>query len=258
MHIGTEVSLLIQLVLHAGPEANPYSFGSAFTISSRLHNHVTYDVTMQAPQSVTAAAAAPAGLPQLPARPAAAKAAADAAARRANAASLATSNSTAPSNRSVVNNGPAIKQAAEEIAEAAGLAMADAGVPQTSGQTGKAPLQQSQVLNGSGLANGKPGVTGLSKTSPKNFVPAAASAKDVSVVCFDICVLQKVVILLYFKECNRRCIPLYPSLPSSYVMFMSQLFPVPSLIVSVLVWDRAGVACMPLVVSSLMGAAAAC
>lgn len=175
---------------------------------------------MQAPQSVTAAAAAPAGLPQLPTRPAAAKAAADAAAKRATAASLAMSNGSAPSNRSVVNNGPAIKQAAEEIAEAAGLAMADAGVPQTSGQTGKAPLQQSQAVNGSGLANGKSGANGLLKNSVKNAVPAAASAKDVS-----------------------------------GVMFMSQLFPVPSLIVSVLVWDQAGVACIPVVLRSLVGAA---
>ncbi|KAL3161796.1 hypothetical protein ABBQ38_008888 [Trebouxia sp. C0009 RCD-2024] len=136
--------------------------------------------SLQAPQSVTAAAAAPAGLPQLPTRPAAAKAAADAAAKRATAASLAMSNGSAPSNRSVVNNGPAIKQAAEEIAEAAGLAMADAGVPQTSGQTGKAPLQQSQAVNGSGLANGKSGANGLLKNSVKNAVPAAASAKDVA------------------------------------------------------------------------------
>ena len=141
---------------------------------------------MQVPQSVAAAAAAPAGLPQLPARPAAGKATADAAASRANAASLATSNGTAHSNLSVVNNGPAIKQAAGEIAEAAGLVMADAGVPQTSGQsvngqTGKEPLHQSQAVNGNGLAGVKPGANGLPKTTPKNAVPAA-SAKDVSVV----------------------------------------------------------------------------
>ena len=131
---------------------------------------------MQTPQSVTAAAAAPAGLPQLPARPAAATAAADAAAKRASAASLAASNASAPSNRSVVNNGPAVKQAAGEIAEAAGLAMADAGVPQTSGQTVKQPLEQ---LSTNGQADSKPGVQRSPKASPKKAVPAV-SAKDVS------------------------------------------------------------------------------
>lgn len=48
--------------------------------------------------------------------------------------------------------------------------MADAGVPQTSGQTVKQPLGQSQ---------GKPALQGLPKASPKKAAPAA-SAKDVS------------------------------------------------------------------------------
>lgn len=134
-------------------------------------------VCLQLPQSVTAAAAAPAGLPQLPARPAAATAAADAAAKRASAASLAASNGSAPSNRSAVNIGPAIKQAAGEIAEAAGLAMADAGIPQTSGQSVKEPLGQSQAANGQ--ADGRLASQGAPKSSPKRAVPAA-SAKDVS------------------------------------------------------------------------------
>ena len=137
---------------------------------------------MQIPQTVTAAAAAPAGLPQLPARPAAATAAADAAAKRASAASLAASNASAPFNRSVVNNGPAIKQAAGGIAEAAGLAMADAGPPQTSGQTVKQPLGPSQAANGQ--ADGQPEGQKSSKASPKKAV-AAASAKDVSLTAIN-------------------------------------------------------------------------
>lgn len=137
----------------------------------------------QAPQSVAAAAAAPAGVPQLPARPAAATAAASAAAKRANAASLAATNSSAPSNGSAVNNGPAIQQAAGEIAEAAGLAMVDAGVPKTSGQTsvqnGKEPVRQSQAVNGNGLSGPQPGANGLPRALPNKAVPAA-SAKDVA------------------------------------------------------------------------------
>lgn len=152
---------------------------------------------MQVPQSVAAAAAAPAGLPQLPARPAAATAAADAAARRASAASLAASDASAPSNRSAVNNGPAIKQAAGEIAEAAGLAMADAGVPQTSGQTVKQPLGQSQAANGQ--ADDKPASQGLSKASPKKAVPAA-SAKDVSSTSADVWDLLSV---FYLEGCSN-------------------------------------------------------
>lgn len=149
------------------------------------HHHITCSVTLQAPQSVAAAAAAPAGVPQLPARPAAATAAASAAAKRANAASLAATNSSAPSNGSAVNNGPAIQQAAGEIAEAAGLAMVDAGVPQTSGQTsvqnGKEPVRQSQAVNGNGLSGPQPGANGLPRALPNKAVPAA-SAKDVSVI----------------------------------------------------------------------------
>ena len=128
---------------------------------------------MQAANSTSA------GLPKLPARPSAASAAADAAARRASAGSLAAAGSHAStpatessSGNGAVNNGPAIKEAAKEIAREAGLVMADAGVPQSSasGQGASASTPQS-------AANGHAKL--VPEAAPQT-AGSAPSAKDVS------------------------------------------------------------------------------
>ena len=75
--------------------------------------------------------------------------------------------------------------------------MADAGVPQTSGQTVKQPLGQSQAANGQ--ADDKPASQGLSKASPKKAVPAA-SAKDVSSTSADVWDLLSV---FYLEGCSN-------------------------------------------------------
>jgi len=118
-----------------------------------------------------------AGLPKLPTRPSAATAAADAASRRAAQAAAAASGSSTPadsaSSSGAVNNGPAIQEAAKEIAHEAGLVMADAGVPQSSASSahgaGEAGLQA--------VANGH--ASKAINAAPKKAAPAP-SAKDVS------------------------------------------------------------------------------
>ncbi len=118
-----------------------------------------------------------AGLPKLPARPSAATAAADAASRRAAQASAAASGSStsadsAPSS-GAVNNGPAIQEAAKEIAHEAGLVMADAGVPQSSASSG----QGASEAGPQAVANGH--ASKAINAAPKKAAPAP-SAKDVS------------------------------------------------------------------------------
>lgn len=113
----------------------------------------------------------PAGLSS---RPPAATAAAEAAAKRAAAVSAAAtgSSTTAPAaTSSAVNNGPAIKEAAAEIAHEAGLVMADAGVPLASGQGANGAGPPAAAIGNAS----KP----VSKAPPSKAVPKA-SAKDVA------------------------------------------------------------------------------
>lgn len=166
-------------VTHAGFGHKRLSAQCTCVLTVKSADRVGLQLTK--PQSATAAAGAPAGVPQLPARPAAATAAAEAAAKRAAAASVAASDSSGATNTSAVNNGPAIKQAAGEIADAAGLAMADAGIPQTSGQSMNGTAGHSQAANGH--AGTSPAPKGPSKQLPTQPVPAA-SAKDVSMICY--------------------------------------------------------------------------
>ena len=129
---------------------------------------------------------APAGVPKLPARPPAAAAAAGAASRRAAAAAAAASGSSTvnatPASTSngasqngelddgqQVNIGPAIKQAAAEIAHEAGLAMADAGIPLSSGPGG---IAAGPFVNGNADQRGVKAASGISGSAP--------SDKDVS------------------------------------------------------------------------------
>ncbi len=118
-----------------------------------------------------------AGLPKLPTRPSAATAAADAASRRAAQASAAASGSStsadSASSTGAINNGPAIQEAAKEIAHEAGLVMADAGVPQSSASS----------AHGAGEAGPQAVANGHASKAinavPKKAAPAP-SAKDVS------------------------------------------------------------------------------
>lgn len=116
-----------------------------------------------------------AGLPKLPARPSAASAAADAASRRAAQASAAASGNTSSadpaSSSGAVNNGPAIQEAAKEIAHEAGLVMADAGVPQSSASSGQGAGEAAPQA----LANGH--ASKAINAAPKKTAPAP-SAKD--------------------------------------------------------------------------------
>ena len=117
------------------------------------------------------------GLPKLPARPSAASAAADAASRRAAQASAGASgnisSADSASSSGAVNNGPAIQEAAKEIAHEAGLVMADAGVPQSSASSG----QGAGEAGPQALANGH--ASKAINAAPKKTAPAP-SAKDVS------------------------------------------------------------------------------
>ena len=118
-----------------------------------------------------------AGLPKLPTRPSAATAAADAASRRAAQTSAAASGSNisadSVSSSGAVNNGPAIQEAAKEIAHEAGLVMADAGVPQSSASSG----QGAGEAGPQAVANGH--ASKAINAAPKKTAPAP-SAKDVS------------------------------------------------------------------------------
>lgn len=138
-------------------------------LSSHLHC-TNVNVYLQTSDSAPAA-----GLPKLPARPTAAAAAADAASRRAAQASAAASGSSSSaasaSPSGAVNNGPAIQEAAKEIAHEAGLVMADAGVPQSSGQGASEAAGPQAVANG----HASKAINAL----PKKAAPAP-SAKDVS------------------------------------------------------------------------------
>lgn len=148
--------------IHQQPAGSDTAHTSQTPSSSSQQAATPSTTQAQKPASAAAAAAAPAGLPQLPARPPAAQAAAQAAAKRAATASIAASGndeeSKQESGAAAVNNGPAIKQAAEEIKDAAGLVMADAGVPQTSGHangahtSGQSNGQIPKQSNGKGQA----------------------------------------------------------------------------------------------------------
>ncbi|DBA79681.1 hypothetical protein WJX77_012191 [Trebouxia sp. C0004] len=116
-----------------------------------------------------------AGLPKLPARPSAATAAADAASRRAAQASAAASASNTSadyaSSSGIVNNGPAIQEAAKEIAHEAGLVMADAGLSQSCTSAGQGAIEAGPQA----VANGH--ASKAINAVPKKAAPAP-SAKD--------------------------------------------------------------------------------
>ena len=114
-----------------------------------------------------------AGLPKLPTRPPAADAASRRAAQASAAASGSSTSADAASSSGAINNGPAIQEAAKEIAHEAGLVMADAGVPQSSASS----------AHGAGEAGPQAVANGHASKAinavPKKAAPAP-SAKDVS------------------------------------------------------------------------------
>lgn len=171
--------------IHQQPAGSDTAPTSQTPSSSSQHAATLSTAQAQKPASAAAAAAAPAGLPQLPARPPAAQAAAQAAAKRASTASIAASGNDTERKQdtgsATVNNGPAIKQAAEEIKDAAGLVMADAGVPQTSGHangahtSGHSNGQIPKQSNGKGQAQAT-----MPASKPQTGSNAAPSSRDVS------------------------------------------------------------------------------
>ncbi len=183
--------------------------------SHKLPSHLCCTEIIVYTQATKPAPAA--GLPKLPARPPAATAAADAASRRAAQASAAVSGSSTSADSAsysgAVNNGPAIQEAAKEIAHEAGLVMADAGVPQSSGSSGQGAGEAGPQT----VANGH--ASKAIHAAPKKAAPAP-SAKDVSCNLDHVSIRNSATSVLHSKGTAVICSHLQHCIPSAFVLLV--------------------------------------